>query len=248
MQAWGATMEALTGKTDSCEFPTVWSEDMVLEGWMLPIVKHVTKIVGFLLIKNQHHLTSFSSILPNLVEVTAHVHITECNGLVGPIIGFAKLEKVGGYVLIDKHQNLEVLDGTFMPNLVTVGGSLGIAGNPNLEVLDGLFADSMQVDGRDFGLKQNPKLKSIDGLAMKISPDCELQWWGNDLLTESQVCNVYNSVGRVNYENTREKFCRDNAGTCIMPAYGAGLALCKSGSGCNAEKIFGESFGVTAQC
>lgn len=247
-------MEILTGKPGNCEFPTVWRGDVVLEGWMLPILKHVTKIVGFLLIKNQHYLTSISSILPNLVEVTAHVHITGCNGLVGPLIGFAKLEKVGDYVLIDDHQNLEVLDGTFMPNLVTVGGSLVIASNPNLEVLDGLFAGSMQVNTNDkneaasnvptLGLQGNPKLKSIVGFATKVDcpGKCEMWWWGNDLLTESQVCNVYRSVGRVNYENSKEKSCRENAGACIMPAYGAGNDL-----GGNAHYVF-SSFGVTAQC
>lgn len=44
--AWGSTMELFTYKSGSCDFPTVWRADVILEGWMVPLMKYVTKIIG----------------------------------------------------------------------------------------------------------------------------------------------------------------------------------------------------------
>ena len=44
--AWGAIMEIITGKAGSCDFPTVLENDIVLEGWMIPLLKHVRRVKG----------------------------------------------------------------------------------------------------------------------------------------------------------------------------------------------------------
>lgn len=44
--AWGEAMSAMTGKVGSCEFPTLWKSDVTLEGWMIPLMKHVRRIAG----------------------------------------------------------------------------------------------------------------------------------------------------------------------------------------------------------
>eukprot|EP00729_Bicosta_minor_P013629 gene13629-22040_t len=130
--AWGATMEVFTGKPGSCEFPTVWNADVVLEGWMVPLMKYVKIIKGHLNIYSQHYLTSLSSILPNLEEVTDYVRIAYCNGLVKDVAGFASLVKVGGDVTVESNKNLEVLDNRLFPNLAFAGGAVKVESNAKL--------------------------------------------------------------------------------------------------------------------
>ena len=44
--AWGSALEFFTGKIGSCDFPTVMENDVVLEGWMIPLMKHVRLVKG----------------------------------------------------------------------------------------------------------------------------------------------------------------------------------------------------------
>lgn len=71
----------------------------------------------FLLVANQHYLEDLSAVLPNLEEVDGYLKVTSCYGLKGTLSGFKKVVKVGGTVYFDNNKNVEVLDGTFLPNL-----------------------------------------------------------------------------------------------------------------------------------
>lgn len=74
-----------------------------------------------------------SSILPNLEEVTDYVEISNCNGLVKDVAGFANLVKVGAYVKVDGNANLKVLDNQLFPSLTFVaGGGVTVRGNNKL--------------------------------------------------------------------------------------------------------------------
>ena len=77
--------------------------------------------------------------MPNLEEVTGDVTISFCNGLVGPVAGFANLVKIGGSLNIQSNPNLEILDGTLMPNLRNTTGKVDIRGNGALLKMDGFL-------------------------------------------------------------------------------------------------------------
>lgn len=120
------------GEASGCAFPTTFTADLVLEEWMIPALRWVETIEGYLIIKDQHYLTSLSSILPNLEEVTSYVQINNCNGLVKNVAGFANLVKVGGNVIVDNNEYLEVLDNRLFPSLAFAGSDVEVHNNGKL--------------------------------------------------------------------------------------------------------------------
>jgi len=158
--AWGSALEFLTGKIGSCDFPTVMENDVVLEGWMIPLMKHVRRVKGSITIASQHYLKSLSSVMPNLEEVTGDVTISFCNGLVGPVAGFATLMKIGGALNIKDNPNLEILDGTLMPNLNITTGKVSIRSNGALLKMDGFLPALTTCEG-SVDIQSNGKLATL---------------------------------------------------------------------------------------
>lgn len=117
--------------------------------------------------------------MPNLEEVTGDVTISSCNGLVGPVAGFANLVKIGGSLNIQYNPNLEVLDGTLLPKLNITTGKVYIYANNALLKMDGFL----------------PALTTCEGKVDIAS--------NNKLATLANVCNALVTAGGVTIESTR---------------------------------------------
>eukprot|EP00729_Bicosta_minor_P008736 gene8736-17555_t len=150
------------GKATGCAFPTTFTADLELEEWMIPALRWVEKIEGNLRINAQHYLTSLSSILPNLEEVTDYVSIDTCNGLVKDVAGFASLVKVGGEVRVNNNKNMEVLDNRLFPNLAFAGGEVSVQSNANPELTNmSNYLPSLETSTGRVNIYNNPKLATM---------------------------------------------------------------------------------------
>ena len=134
MQAMAETVQGLTDGS-GCAFPVIFTGDVRLEEWMIPALRWVEKIEGYLLITDEpfypsgakNGLTTLSGVLPNLKEVTQGVDITtnpdltSLDGLCGA------LQSVGGKLAISRNWRLTSV-GTGFKSLITIG-SLSFDGN-----------------------------------------------------------------------------------------------------------------------
>lgn len=199
--AWGSTLELLTGKVGSCEFPTVWKGDVVLKGWMVPLMKYVRKIEGYLFIHDQHYLESFSSVLPNLVEVTDSVTISSNNGLVRDVVGFGKLETVGGNVQIKDNKNLEVLDNKLFPVLKSAGDYVLISTNGKLTNMTD-FMPSLNTTGKKKTGAGNVRIESNNDLEIMSNVFGALTTCGGVKIDNIQITSFGSASGFAKLEKS----------------------------------------------
>lgn len=158
---WGMVIPAVTGIPGSCELPTEWDGDLVLEEWLIPMVHRVEVVTGDLDVTRLPSLRSLSGVFSSLTQVTGHLSISS-NAELQSLDGFERLERVGGDMNVAGVFSITSMDAAF-PALLEVGGYLNIGANGNLVTAKGAFPQ-LQTVRRWLRLQGNGKLQNASGL------------------------------------------------------------------------------------